>query len=209
MSKNLIVALLICLSFQLLGQGIKFNVGIPVLSHNLTSVDEIANGANNDYFNNIWLPNLRIGMSYKSVYFGIDTYSARILTIKDLEYRDGVIGAVSLESYSFLLGYQKDVDKVKFRAGSGVTFNDDSLGYYTDFRGGFESFPCYESNPWSFIFWSSIDYAIWNKVTVGINLRFNPMLQEFNSGSIVPCFNPHGHDRIHYFVSQLIIGYSF
>ncbi len=69
---------LFALPLQLSGQGIKFNVGIPILSHNVTSVDEIEYGVNDSYFNNIWLPNLSVGVSYRSIYFGVDSYSARI-----------------------------------------------------------------------------------------------------------------------------------
>ena len=194
---------------DLIGQKVEFELSMPLLSYHIDNISDVENGFNKRYANS-FIPQFRFTVNFNRIIGGIEHYyfSEGSGIISPAE---GEIYNLSIKSLSFLVGYQLyRSNGLSLKVGSGITYNKPNLALYNDTNihvwGGT---PCYEDNELGALFWLTVNKQIFNHWTIGINLRYNPMFNEFGLNGTWNCVVPHNHDKLNYFVSQLMIGYKF
>ncbi len=202
-----VVTLLIIVSYSY-GQNTKLFIELPVLSYDINSHPNLKDGLNSYYFNKIYIPNLRIGINRKLLYIGIETYSNVIHNL-DYPISLGDIIWSSIDSYSLLIGLEKEIEKISARLNVGLTYNDSSLGVYRSSSiHDWELKLCYGFNPIGPLISTNLKYEVFKKFNLRLNVRLNPMLRSFQRSRYSCPLDFLDHDRIHYMIAQLAIGYD-
>jgi len=207
--KHISLSILIFLSTNSIGQNVKFELSIPLLSYHTDNISDISSGFNTQYTNG-FIPQFRFTAKYKRIIGGFEHYYYGSFSgIK--EHVEGKINSLRVKSFSMLLGYELyNSPSFSIRMGSGITYHKPNLAVYYDQEihvwGGTI---CYEDNELGALFWVSFSKQIFKQWNVGLNLRYNPMFNEFGSNYTSDCAIPHEHDRYNYFITQLMVGYEF
>jgi hypothetical protein len=189
------------------GQETTLRIELPLLSYDVTSLSSLDNGFNDYYFNDYFIPNLRAGLIRNGLYIGVETYSSVILYYG---YRSTAsILAFKAESYSLLVGLEKDLYKFSARFNIGVTYNDKPIGTYVEYPvHESEIRICYGFNAFGPLVSTNLKYEIFKNLSLSLNLRVNPMLKSYRR---IPNSCPvdfGDHDRVHYLVAQFAVGYD-
>ena len=204
------IIIFLLLTSNLISQKVKFELSIPLLSYHTDNISDIENGFNKRLANKSYIPQFRFTANFNNIIGGIEHYyynaGSGIISPKE-----GDIYNISVKSFSLLLGYQiYNSDLFSLKAGSGISYHRPNLALYNDTNihpwGGTA---CYEDNELGALFWITFSKQIFKHWSVGLNLRYNPMFSEFGFNTTSNCIIPHNHDRLNYFVTQLMIAYEF
>jgi len=202
------VILFLCTAQWLYGQQTKLVIDLPILSYDINSHYSIKNSISNDYHNEYFIPNLRLGIKRNHFYGGFEVYSSLYHNL-NLPWSTHDLMVVTIETYSLLTGVNLAFDNLSVGLNIGASYNNRALGTYKYFSiNEWETKPCYGFNTFSPLVAANLRYKVWRNISIGLNLRFNPMLKSYQNqfNSCPPDFLD--HDRIHYGVGQLTVGYD-
>lgn len=202
--------LLFLFTFSIIeGQKVKFEISLPVISHQVTNIDALKSDINKSYFNDHYIPNFRFTAKYKRFISGVEYYkhSRQSNQFYNDEFVEWNVSA-NVNSLSFLMGYEiLNLKSLQFYTGVGISYHQPSLVSYLE-NYSFEGYGYSETNKLGALFWISLSKRIYKNFNIGLNLRYNPMFNSFYDET--PNRSEfYGHDRLNYFVSQLSIGYQF
>ena len=211
--ENLLRLISICFSIlfysNIYSQNWKFGVEIPIVLHQVSSPSEIPDELYIFSNDKKYIPNLTIHTTYKSFVFGVSRYYFKSHN-KSTSRIEGILVEMILHTYSLYIGKECSFRKLNLMGGIGVTYNDWPIAFYNDYYPRpWEVWTCTEENTWGPMFWSSLRYNAYKGINIGLNIRLNPMLMPFKFNKNNPCSFPHTHDRIHYLVTQITLGYVF
>ena len=190
-------------------QKVKFELSIPVISHQLTNIEVLRSSINKSYINDHYIPNFRFTAKYKRFIAGVEYYKHERQT-KQFDKSEFVEWDVSVNvnSSSLIVGYEiLNYKSLQFSAGGGISYHQPSLVFYLESY-FFEGYGHPETNKFGALLWLSLSKEVYKNINIGLNLRYNPMFNSFydenpNRGEF------YGHDRLNYFVSQISVGYEF
>ncbi len=189
-------------------QKMKFEISLPLISHQTTNIQALRNDFNKSYDNDSYIPNFRFTAKYVRFISGIEYYKHTQFANKVIctEYSTTDIN-LNVNSISVLLGYELlNLNSFSINLGSGLTYHKPYLVFYFE-NYIIEGYPYPVTNKFGALFWLSASKRIYKNFNIGLNLRYNPMFKSFydvapNRGDI------YGHDRLNYFISQVSIGYQ-
>lgn len=191
-------------------QKVKFELSVPLVSYHVNNLSDIDNGFNKRIANLNYIPQFRFTTKARNIVVGFEHYYYSNGS-GNPSPKAGELSSMRLESYSLLVGYELySSKKNSLKLGGGFSYNKPNLGLYIDYYPQpWEAWICYEDNKFGALFWLTISRRFFRHWNIGLNLRYNPMFKEFGVNETSNCGTPHNHDRLNYFVSQLMIGYEF
>ncbi len=199
------------IELNLFGQGVQHQVSFPLATYVQTNISDFGGYINRTHYNEHYIPNIRYEIQYRNYILGVDHFASYNYNEESgLAINEWNINDLNINSYSLFGGYQFFHQKrLKIKAGAGVSYNPSYITSYS-INYFFEGSYHYEESKFGALFWSSIDYRLFDSFFVAFNLRYNPMFKPFwDVSDCAQCLVPHEKDRLNYLAMQLSAGYSF